>query len=62
VVSGFGAIFAALVLLKLQLYIDLKYVYFMTAGYCVVVAMVCIFGVKNISYNPNAEKNMCKRL
>ena len=62
VVSGLGAIFAALFLLKLQSYMSIAMVYNITAGLCVAVAIICIFGVKNIQRREDAEENVCKRL
>jgi hypothetical protein len=62
VVSGLGAIFAALFLLKLQSYMSIDQVYTITAGLCVGVAIICIFGVKNIERRDDAEENVCKRL
>lgn len=62
VVSGLGAIFAALFLLKLQVYMSLEQVYFITASFCVLVAVICIFGVKNVERGVNSETNVCKRL
>jgi hypothetical protein len=62
VVSGLGAIFAALFLLKLQSYMSIAQVYTITAGLCVAVAIICIFGVKNIQRRDDAEENVCKRL
>jgi MFS family permease len=48
VVSGFGAIFAALFLLKLQSYIEISKVYWVSAVICFIVALICAFGVKNV--------------
>ena len=62
VVSGMGAIFAATVLIKLQSYTDIRNVYFITSGFCVVVSVICLFGVKNIQRREDAETNICKRL
>jgi MFS family permease len=62
VVSGLGAIFAALFLLKLQSYLTIAQVYSITSGICVVVAVVCTFGVKNIQRRDHEEENICKRL
>jgi len=61
VVSGMGAIFAAVVLIKLQNYTDIKNVYFLTSGMCLVAAIICVFGVKNIK-RAEAETNILKRL
>jgi MFS family permease len=62
VVSGLGAIFAALFLLKLQAYMDIQKVYWVASSICVIVAVICIFGVKNVQRNTNIQKNICKRL
>lgn len=62
VVSGLGAIFAALFLLKLQSYTHLRNVYWITSGFCFIVAIICIFGVKNVNKSDSQEKNICKRL
>ena len=62
VVSGLGAIFAALFLLKLQSYMPIAQVYTVTSSLCVLVAIVCVFGVKNIQRRDDAEENVCKRL
>ena len=62
VVSGFGAIFAATVLLKLQTYMSLLHVYWFAASLFAVVAVICAFGVKNIQRREDAEENVCKRL
>jgi MFS family permease len=62
VVSGLGAIFAATVLIKLQNYTDLLYVYWIAAGLSLGAALVCLFGVKNVQKNIVVERNVLKRL
>jgi hypothetical protein len=61
VVSGMGAIFAALFLLKLQSYMDILEVYWVSAGICFGVAIICAFGVKNVNRR-NTDVNICNRL
>jgi MFS family permease len=61
VVSGMGAIFAAVVLIKLQNYTDIKNVYYLTSAMCVIAAIICLFGVKNIQRG-EMETNLIKRL
>jgi MFS family permease len=62
VVSGLGAIFAALFLLKLQSYMNLFEVYCITGGLCFLVAIICAFGVQNSFKEDAVEVNMCHRL
>lgn len=62
VVSGFGAIFAATFLLKLQSYMTIQEVYWTASGLFAFVAFVCIFGVKNINKKPDSEENVIKRM
>lgn len=61
VVSGLGAIFAALFLLKLQSYMNLLEVYWVSAGICFTVAIICAFGVKNVERH-STEVNIVNRL
>jgi MFS family permease len=61
VVSGFGAIFAAVVLIKLINYYPIHYVYWITGGLCVLIAFVCLFGIKNVPI-VKRERTVKKRL
>lgn len=61
-VSGFGAIFAALFLLKLQSYINLFEVYCFTACLCFLVALICAFGVRNVNKGETAVLSLSDRL
>jgi MFS family permease len=61
-VSGLGAIFAALFLLKLQSYINLFEVYCFTAFLCFLVAFICAFGVKNVNRGETVVLSLSDRL
>jgi MFS family permease len=62
VVSGFGAIFAATFLLKLQSYMTIQEVYWTASALFGFVAIICLFGVKNIQRKADAEENVFRRL
>ena len=62
VVSGLGAIFAALFLLKLQSYIEISKVYWVSAVICFTVALICAFGVKNVKRATIEKGSILNRL
>jgi len=62
VVSGLGAIFAALFLLKLQSYIEISEVYWVSAIICFTVALICAFGVKNVKRATLEKGSILNRL
>ena len=62
VVSGLGAVFAATILLRLQEYMSRMKVYCVAGSLCLLVAVICMFGVKNIQRRSDYEINIVRRL